>query len=295
MPCEQKRTAGPLDPGRLLVARGRVPYSASPPSAALWLGDPEDLSIAPLSFGGLLRRLRPRGRSLCIGSRHRHRCCRDSDVGRRAADLFFGGRRGASGGLRLIGGSPLALRIGAGQSGDLLRGGLNHHTERGLREPDLLCEPVDPIRDRCARAVVAHAGYAPPWTASRHPSSISFWRSSRRPPLSAITAHGGPEDFSQTARSGSCVVKPRSQRVATSQRSPSSASSRADFHVLPRRSARAADHSTSTAWAIVVGAGGDLTGRTPPRPARSMPIAVSHATDPCPQTQGIRASHPAAS
>jgi plastocyanin len=47
--------------------------------------------------------------------------------------------------------------------------------------------------------------------------------------------------------------------------------------------------------AIVVGAGGDLTGRTPPSRADSMPEAVSHTTEPSPQTHGARASHPAAS
>ena len=46
---------------------------------------------------------------------------------------------------------------------------------------------------------------------------------------------------------------------------------------------------------MTVGEGGDLMARTPPRPARSIPAPVSHAIDPSPQVQGIRASHPAAS
>jgi hypothetical protein len=83
--------------------------------------------------------------------------------------------------------------------------------------------------------------------------------------------------------------------MGTAQRCGSSASSRADFHVRPRCSARAADQPTRTPCAIVVGAGGAFTARTPPSPAPCTPAAVSHTTNPSPQTHGARRSQPAAS
>ncbi len=93
-----------------------------------------------------------------------------------------------------------------------------------------------------------------------------------------MTAHGD-SDFNQTARSGNRRVKPRSQRIGTAQRSPSIASSRADFHSRPRRSARAADHPTSTLCAIVVAPGGDFTARSPPGAAHSMPAPPPASCD----------------
>ncbi len=79
------------------------------------------MDSAPLSFGGLLQRLQPWDRSLFLSSRHRHRGWRDSDVDRRDAGFPVVGPGGPNGGVRLIGDSPVALRIGEGQSGGLLR------------------------------------------------------------------------------------------------------------------------------------------------------------------------------
>jgi hypothetical protein len=59
----------------------------------------------------------------------------------------------------------------------------------------------------------------------------------------------------------------RSHRAETAQRSGSAASSRMDLHSRPRCSIRAADQPTRTPCVIVVAPGGDLTVRTPPRPA----------------------------
>src|SRR6185312_14916713 len=53
MPVRTQRQGAAPNPQRLLLVRGKDPFSASP-SAALWLRDPEDLSVAPLSFGGPL-------------------------------------------------------------------------------------------------------------------------------------------------------------------------------------------------------------------------------------------------
>jgi hypothetical protein len=64
---------------------------------------------------------------------------------------------------------------------------------------------------------------------------------------------GGRSGSSQTARSGSCVVRPRSQRTATAHRSASTVSSRLDFQVRPRCSTRAADQPTRTPCSIVFG------------------------------------------
>jgi hypothetical protein len=62
-------------------------------------------------------------------------------------------------------------------------------------------------------------------------------------------------------------------------RSGSSASPRADFHMWPRFSARAADHPTRTPCAIVVGEGGAFTPRRPPSPVLSIPRPVNRAID----------------
>jgi len=58
-PCEHKGKAWPPNLERPPCGQHMGRCSASPSSAALWLGDSENLSIAPLSFGLLLRRLGP--------------------------------------------------------------------------------------------------------------------------------------------------------------------------------------------------------------------------------------------
>ncbi len=107
--------------------------------------------------------------------------------------------------VRVTGGQTAATVREAKQRSPETCGVITEHEARACAEQYLGPLPSD-------HAIVVRqvpnggAMYRPDQIASRHPSRIIRCRSSRRPPLSAISAPGGLELWSQTARSGSRLV-----------------------------------------------------------------------------------------
>ena len=103
----------------------------------------------------------------------------------------------------------------AGENRDLVCCHLHNRGDLRVGQSDLPGQARDPMSDGDAHAARRITTSRPDHSASRQALEDHLLRadSSRRPPLSAITAAGAFEASSQTARSGSSPAAPRSQRA----------------------------------------------------------------------------------